>query len=95
MPSRSNRIKAFYTFLHVCVDFMKHILTPTHMYTYEFMCLFCYQENQTLPDRIFVFRDGVGDGQMATVADYEVPQISSCFSMFGECEGGVGEGVCG
>ena len=65
------------------------------MYTYEFICLFCYQENQTLPDRIFVFRDGVGDGQMATVADYEVPQISSCFSMFGECEGGVGEGVCG
>ena len=70
------------------------------MYTYEFICLFCYQENQTLPDRIFVFRDGVGDGQMATVADYEVPQISSCFSMFGECEGGsvggcVWEGVCG
>ena len=63
----------------------------------EFECLFCYQENHTLPDRIFVFRDGVGDGQMSTVAEYEVPQISSCFSMFGECEGGVGEGVkmCG
>ena len=42
------------------------------------------EENHTLPDRIFVFRDGVGDGQMSTVAEYEVPQISSCFSMFGE-----------
>ena len=30
-----------------------------------------------------MFRDGVGDGQMHTVAEYEVPQITSCFSMFG------------
>jgi len=43
-----------------------------------------HEVNRTLPDRILVFRDGVGDGQMSTVAEYEVPQISSCFSMFGE-----------
>ena len=42
------------------------------------------QVNQRLPDRIVVFRDGVGDGQMATVAEYEVPQMTSCFAMFGE-----------
>ncbi len=42
------------------------------------------QENQVLPDRIIVFRDGVGDGQMKTVAEHEVPQILSCFSMFGK-----------
>lgn len=36
-----------------------------------------------MPDRIVVFRDGVGDGQMYTVSQYEVPQIASCFSMFG------------
>ena len=41
------------------------------------------QLNASLPGRIVVFRDGVGDGQMATVAEYEVPQISSCFSLFG------------
>ena len=51
------------------------------------------EPHPSIPDRIFVFRDGGGDGQMSTVAEYEVPQISSCFSMFGKCEGGVGEGV--
>ena len=40
-----------------------------------------YQVN--LPDRIIVFRDGVGDGQMFTVVEFEVPQIKKCFKMFG------------
>ena len=31
-----------------------------------------------------VFRDGVGDGQLRTVAGYEVQQLSECFSLFGE-----------
>lgn len=40
--------------------------------------------NGLLPDRIIVYRDGVGDGMMHTVAQYEVPQMSSCFTeMFG------------
>lgn len=41
------------------------------------------QVNNSLPDRIVVFRDGVGDGQMNTVSQYEVPQMMSCFGMFG------------
>jgi aubergine-like protein len=40
------------------------------------------QLNGALPDRIVVFRDGVGDGQMSTVRDYEVPQLMSCFASF-------------
>ena len=39
--------------------------------------------NGSLPERIVVFRDGVGDGQMHTVSEYEVPQISSCLEGFG------------
>ena len=36
------------------------------------LCIIIYQINQTLPDRIIVFRDGVGDGQMFTVVEFEV-----------------------
>ena len=39
---------------------------------------------QVLPDRVIVFRDGVGDGQMFVVKDYEEPQLRSCFKLFGE-----------
>ena len=37
-----------------------------------------------LPDRVVVFRDGVGDGQIKTVVDFEIPQMKSCLSMFGK-----------
>lgn len=37
--------------------------------------------NSCLPDRIVVYRDGVGDGQMHVVEQYEVPQMTSCFAM--------------
>nr|ANZ54961.1 piwi 2 [Fimbriaphyllia ancora] len=43
-----------------------------------------HEVNHTLPDRIVVFRDGVGDGQLRTVAGYEVQQLSECFTLFGE-----------
>ena len=42
------------------------------------------QVNHYLPNKIVIFRDGVGDGQLATVATYEQEQLSSCFEMFGE-----------
>ena len=47
-------------------------------------CFYQLQVNQVLPDRIVVYRDGVGDGQMYVVTDYEAPQLSTCFSTFGE-----------
>ena len=40
--------------------------------------------NHKLPDKILVYRDGVGDGQLNTVAGYEVDQLKKCFSHFGE-----------
>ncbi|XP_019381037.1 PREDICTED: piwi-like protein 4 isoform X1 [Gavialis gangeticus] len=35
------------------------------------------KHNQELPARIIVYRDGVGDGQLKMVVDYEVPQLFS------------------
>lgn len=34
------------------------------------------------PDRIFLFRDGVGDGQIPVVASYEVPQLVTAVTGF-------------
>lgn len=43
-----------------------------------------HEVNHRLPDKIIVFRDGVGDGQLNTVAGYELDQLKRCFSHFGE-----------
>ena len=43
-----------------------------------------FKMNHALPERIVVYRDGVGDGQLTTVAGYEVQQLSECFGLFGE-----------
>lgn len=40
------------------------------------------QVNHMLPDKIVVFRDGVSDGQLNTVENYEIPQLQTCFSTF-------------
>uniref|UniRef100_A0A670Y3Z4 Piwi like RNA-mediated silencing 4 n=1 Tax=Pseudonaja textilis TaxID=8673 RepID=A0A670Y3Z4_PSETE len=41
--------------------------------------------NGHLPARIIIYRDGVGDGQLKMVMDYEVPQL---LSVLDECSGG-------
>ncbi len=81
--------------LHVVLCYVCHVFTSEYPCVYHYVsiyntCLCCtviivyiYQVNQTLPDRIIVFRDGVGDGQMYTVVEFEVPQIKKCFQMFG------------
>ncbi|XP_076226679.1 argonaute 3 isoform X2 [Nomia melanderi] len=38
-----------------------------------------YKHNKRYPDRIIVYRDGVGDGQIDTVAKYEVKQLLATF----------------
>lgn len=38
--------------------------------------LWC-KHNLFLPQAIIVYRDGVGDGQLQALLDYEVPQIES------------------
>ncbi|XP_026321629.1 piwi-like protein Ago3 [Hyposmocoma kahamanoa] len=40
--------------------------------------------NGKLPDRVIMYRDGVGDGQLKTVRDYEIPQMQVCFNLLGE-----------
>ncbi|KAF4533261.1 Argonaute-3 [Ephemera danica] len=38
-----------------------------------------FNVNNKFPARIFVFRDGVGDGQLRTLVAYEVEQLINCF----------------
>ena len=37
-----------------------------------------------LPDKIIVYRDGVGDGQLPIVQTYEVKQLQECFPLLGQ-----------
>lgn len=39
-----------------------------------------FQLNKMYPSLIVVYRDGVGDGMLSTVVDYEIPQIKETFS---------------
>lgn len=41
-----------------------------------------YEVNHNLPDKIVVYRDGVSEGQLQVVEQYEVPQILKCFETF-------------
>eukprot|EP00112_Aurelia_sp_Birch-Aquarium-sp1_P026327 Seg928.2 transcript_id=Seg928.2/GoldUCD/mRNA.D3Y31 product="Piwi-like protein 2" protein_id=Seg928.2/GoldUCD/D3Y31 len=41
-----------------------------------------HEINHDLPERIIVYRDGVGDGQLHIVANYEVQQLSESFALF-------------
>ena len=38
--------------------------------------------NKHLPERIILYRDGVGDGQLGIVKDHEIPQFTHCFEQF-------------
>ena len=38
-----------------------------------------FEVNSSLPARIVIFRDGVGDGQLAAVLEHEIPQLVKCF----------------
>jgi aubergine-like protein len=40
--------------------------------------------NHRRPEKIIVYRDGVGDGQIPVVQDYEVRQIQNSFATFGD-----------
>jgi len=42
-----------------------------------------HEINQALPDRIVVYRDGVGDGQLPLVVEHEVPQFHEAFRNVG------------
>ncbi|KAL4223114.1 Piwi-like protein 1 [Mactra antiquata] len=42
-----------------------------------------HEVNGCLPERIIVYRDGVGDGQLAAVSEHEVPQMLTAFKKAG------------
>jgi aubergine-like protein len=39
-----------------------------------------HEINNAYPEKIFIFRDGVSEGQLTTVGEHEVAQFKSCFS---------------
>nr|XP_009512092.1 PREDICTED: piwi-like protein 1 isoform X2 [Phalacrocorax carbo] len=43
-----------------------------------------FKWNKYLPSRIIVYRDGVGDGQLNTLVNYEVPQFLDCLKSVGK-----------
>jgi hypothetical protein len=43
-----------------------------------------HERNNTYPDRIFVYRDGVGDGQFPVVTELEIPQLKRAFLAISE-----------
>ncbi|MCJ8735396.1 hypothetical protein PDJAM_G00246210 [Pangasius djambal] len=43
-----------------------------------------FKYNKCLPSRIIVYRDGVGDGMLQSVVNYEVPQIMQSIRAMGE-----------
>ncbi|XP_077164516.1 piwi-like protein 1 [Paroedura picta] len=43
-----------------------------------------YNYNGRMPARIIVYRDGVGDGQLKTLVNYEVPQFLECIKAIGK-----------
>ncbi|KAM4049183.1 piwi-like protein 1 [Anomaloglossus baeobatrachus] len=43
-----------------------------------------YTSNKTLPGRIIIYRDGVGDGQLNTIISYEIEQLVDCIKATGK-----------
>lgn len=36
-------------------------------------------QNNTMPERIVIYRDGVSDGQLQAIYEHELPQIEETF----------------
>ncbi|RWS20791.1 piwi-like protein 2, partial [Leptotrombidium deliense] len=59
----------------------KHQEVASTLQTGFIACLRKYYETtNSLPQRIFVFRDGVGDGDLPTVRDYEITQMENAIT---------------
>jgi len=41
-----------------------------------------FQKNKSLPKKIIIYRDGVGDGQLGALIDFEIPQFKAAFLEF-------------
>ena len=67
----------------VRVRSMWGMLAETHS-AYYFCACCSTKTNGQLPEKIIVFRDGVGEGQMKYLLEMEVPQMIDCFKKFGQ-----------
>ncbi len=64
----------------VCFQMVGQELTDTLKIAFM-QSLQKYQEtNGFLPEKIFVYRDGVSEGQLLVVSEHEVKQLRSCFA---------------
>ena len=43
-----------------------------------------HEINGALPERVVIYRDGVGDGQLPAVVEHEIPQLLECFKTMGQ-----------
>lgn len=62
------------------IDSLKHCFCDTLTKYYEI--------NHKLPERIVIYRDGVGDGRLGMVAEHEVKQLQESLRMFNKIAGG-------
>ncbi|KAG2119355.1 Piwi domain-containing protein [Suillus clintonianus] len=61
-----------------CQETKKEMITDLAAMMIERL-MFYNEKNQTLPDRVFVYRDGVSEGQYNTVLEEELPKILEAF----------------
>ena len=59
---------------------------PLSRLTVNSLNILLHLHAQTLPRHIIIFRDGVGEGQLAAVTGMEVPQIQRSFQFFPDYE---------
>ncbi|KAG1880920.1 Piwi domain-containing protein [Suillus subluteus] len=61
-----------------CQETKKEMITDLTAMMIERL-MFYNQKNRTLPDRVFVYRDGVSEGQFDTVLEEELPKMLEAF----------------
>jgi len=61
-----------------CQETKKEMITDLASMMIERL-MFYAEKNQALPDRVFVYRDGVSEGQFNTVLEEELPKILEAF----------------
>lgn len=58
------------------------VVNPRHTPDRPSLHMSSVQVNHFLPDKIMVYRDGVSEGQLRFVEQYEIPQLIKCFGTF-------------
>jgi aubergine len=64
----------------ICFQMVGQELTDTLKVAFKNSIKKYYEVNNFYPDKIFIYRDGVSEGQLPIVAEHEVAQLRSCFA---------------